>query len=59
VSESEQSKREVSRKVTTALDDIAHDAALAVSLDPVTATVVDAAVTDGGELELTLEGERL
>jgi len=47
------------RSVTTSLDDIAHDAALAVSLDPATATVVGAGVTDSGELELTLEGERL
>ena len=45
------------RSVTTPLDDIAHDAARAA--DPATATVVDAGVTDAGELELTLAGERL
>jgi len=47
------------RSRTPPLDDIAHDAARAASLDPATATVVDAAVTDAGELELTIEGERL
>ena len=47
------------RSVTTPLDDSAHDAARAASLDPATATVGDAGVTDGGELELTIEGERL
>ena len=47
------------RSVTPARDDIAHDAARAASLDPATATVVDAPVTDGGELELRIEGERL
>ena len=47
------------RSVTPERDDSAHDAARAASLDPDTATVVDAAVTDGGELELRIEGERL
>jgi len=47
------------RSVTTPLDDITADAARAASLDPDTATVVDAAVTDGGELELRIEGKRL
>jgi hypothetical protein len=47
------------RSVTTPLDDITADAARAASLDPATATVVDAGVTDGGELELLIEGEEL
>ena len=45
------------RSVTTPPDDITADAARADG--PATATVVDAGVTDAGELELTLAGERL
>ena len=47
------------RSRTRPRDDSTADAARAASLDPATATVVDAAVTDAGELELTLAGERL
>ena len=56
---SEQSKREVSRKVTTPLGEIAHDAALAVNMNPHESEVVDADITPSGELKLYLEGEEL
>ena len=50
---------EVSRSVTTPLADIAQDAALAANMDPHASAVVDAGVTDDGELRLVVEGEQL
>ncbi|WP_157964890.1 hypothetical protein [Halorubrum sp. 48-1-W] len=47
------------RTVTTPLEDVTEPAARAASLDPQTTAVVDADVTDAGDLRLELEGERL
>lgn len=63
MSESEQSKREgpreVMRSVTTNLAPVRQDAALAVNMNPYESEIVDAGVTDDGELKLYLEGEEL
>ena len=56
---SEQSKREVMRSVTTSLDAVRQDAAIAVNMNPHESDVVGAGVTDDGELKLYLEGEEL
>lgn len=45
--------------VTTPLDDVEHDAALAASLDPEETEIVGADVTPDNELKLTLEGPKL
>ena len=55
----DQSKREVLRSVTTSLDQVRQHAALAANLNPMESDVVDAGVTDDGELKLFLEGEEL
>lgn len=49
----------VERSVTTTLDVLRQDAALAANLNPMKSDVVDAAVTENGELELILKGESL
>ena len=47
------------RSVTTSLDAVRQDAAIAVNMNPHETDVVDAGVTDEGELKLYLEGEEL
>ena len=51
--------REIERSVTTDLEAVRQDAALAVSINPMTAEVVDAGVTEAGELRLDVRGEQL
>lgn len=51
--------REVMRSVETSLDAVRQDAALAANMNPYETEVVDAGVTDQGDLKLYLEGEEL
>ena len=63
--DSEQSEAELDRPardmrtVTTSLDQVRQDAALAASLNPYQTEIVDATVTERGELKLFLEGQEL
>jgi len=52
-------EREVERSVTTDLDVLRQDAAIAVSINPMTAEIVDAGVTEQGELRIDVRGEKL
>jgi len=55
----DQSGTVVEREVTTDLEAVRQDAAIAVSINPMTAEVIDAGVTDTGELRLDVRGEQL